>query len=158
MRAEPLTYDTALDYLEKLGKRFTLIGRSELTYTGEASADSKYPLLLVEGDAPGSEIFDTSRPTGVETFTVSVQVLNQSADNKAATTRKLLAQTNAWADQLTEQLRQERPQQLVNVNKLPLPGQAGGSLATGWRLELTLKIAKEVDRATNKDLFTPEVL
>jgi hypothetical protein len=157
MRA-PLTYDTALDYLESLGKRFSLIGRAELTYTGEASAEAKYPLLLIEGDAPGSEIFDVSRPTGVETFTVAVQVLNQSTDNRTLTTRALLVQTNAWADGLTEQLRQERPGQLVNVNKLPLPGAAGGSLATGWRVELTLKIVKQVDRSTNSTLFTPEVV
>lgn len=152
----PLTYDNCLAYLLGLGERFSLIGRSELTYTGEASEGAKYPLLLVEGDAPGSEVFDAARPTGVETFTVAVQVLTTDPDTRAHTTRALLAQTNAWADSLTEQLRQERQGQLAQVSKLPIPAAAGGALATGWRLELTLRIVKGLNRQTNRDLFSPE--
>jgi hypothetical protein len=152
----PLTYATALPYLLGLGVRFEPIGRSELTYTGDASAQAKYPLLLVEGDAPGSELFDTARPTGVETFTVAVQVLTQDEDTRTATTADLLALTNTWADQLTQQLRDERQQQLVSVNKLPLAGVAGGALATGWRVELTLKVVKDFNRNATRDLFAPE--
>lgn len=153
----PLTYANVFAYLLDLGVRFSLIGRSELTYSGEAVAADGYPLLLVEGDAPGSEVFDASRPTGVESFTVAVQVLTQQPDPKPADLQVLLVATNAWADSLTEQLRTERPQQLLSINKLPLPGQAGTDLACGWRLELTLKIVKDINRTTNRALFAPEV-
>ena len=152
----PLTYASAFAYLLGLGVRFSLIGRSELTYTGEASEAAKYPLLLVEGDAPGSELFDAVRPTGVETFTVAVQVLTTPTDNRAPHMAEVLALTNGWADALTEQLRHERRQQLVGVNKLPIVGVGGGALATGWRLELTLKLVKDLDRAATEILFTPE--
>jgi hypothetical protein len=154
----PLTYATVFAYLLDLGVRFSLIGRSELTYSGEAVAAQGYPLLLVEGDAGGSEIFDANRPTGVESFTVAVQVLTQQADPKPADLEALLATTNAWADSLTEQLRHERPQQLLGVNKLALPGQAGSDLACGWRLELTIKLVKGIDRTTNRALFAPETI
>ena len=147
----PLTYATAFAYLLGLGKRFEPIGRSELTYTGEASEAAKYPLLLVEGDAPGSELFDGARPTGVETFTLAVQVLTQGPDPAA-----LLALTNGWADALTEQVRHERRQQLVGINKLPIVGVGGGALATGWRVELTLKLTKDIDREATQTLFAAE--
>lgn len=153
----PLTYANVFDYLLDLGVRFSLIGRSELTFTGEAVAAEGYPLLLVEGDPQGSEIIDNGRPVGADTFTIAVQVLAFQADPKPADLQELLRQTNAWADSLAEQLRHERPQQLWAVSKLALPGQAGSNLACGWRVELTLKVVKDINRTTNRDLFAPEV-
>jgi hypothetical protein len=153
----PLTYANAFDYLLGLGRRFSLIGRAELTFTGEAVAAEGYPLLLVEGDPQGSELIDAGRPVGSDSFTIAVQVLLQQADPNAADLAHMLQQANAWADSLTEQLRYERPQQLWGVNKLALPGQAGSDLACGYRVELTLKLVKEIDRTTNRDLFATEV-
>jgi hypothetical protein len=152
-----LTYATALPYLVGLGLRFSLIGRAELTLTGEPSASAEYPLLLVEADPQGSEVIDPSRPTGVDTFTFAVQVLDKRENPSADDLLAMLTQANGWTDQLTEQLRHERPGQLVGVNKLPLPGQAGSALACGQRVELQLKLAKGIDRTTNRDLFTKEI-
>jgi hypothetical protein len=153
----PLTYSSAFAYLLGLGERFEPIGRSELTLTGEPSGLLSYPLLLIEADPLGSEMVGAGgMPTGLESFTIAVQVL----DNRERPTQDgllaMLEQTNRWADQLTQQLRDERGGQLESVSKLPLPGQAGTDLACGWRVELRLKIAKEVNRQTNRDLFAPE--
>ncbi|RZK55440.1 MAG: hypothetical protein EOO59_10585 [Hymenobacter sp.] len=153
----PLTYATAFDYLLSLGRRFSLIGRAELTFTGEASAAAKYPLLLIEADPQGSEtIGNGGVPTGADTFTIAVQVLTQQPDPTPADLQAMLVQTNGWADSLTQQLRDERPQQLAGVNKLSIPGTAGTALACGWRVELQLKIVKDLNRTTNRDLFAPE--
>ena len=155
--APPLTYETAFDYLLALGLHFSPIGRSELTFTGEASAEAKYPLLLIEADSQGSELIgEGQRPTGQDSFTIAVQVLTQPGP-AANTPHAMLALTNTWADSLCEQLRLERPGQLAGVNKLSLPGIAGTALAYGWRVELQLKVAKNIDRTANRDLFTPEV-
>jgi hypothetical protein len=157
MPAAPLlTFATVLPYLVGLGQRFSEIGRAELTLTGAASGELPYPLLLVEGDPMGNEIIDPSRPTGVETFTVAVQVLTQHPRPTPAELQGLLIQTNGWADSLTEQLRSERGGQLMGVSKLPLPGEAGADLACGWRVELQFKLAKSINRNTNAALFTPE--
>ena len=153
----PLTYASAFAYLFGLGERFEPIGRSELTLTGESGGLLPYPLLLIEADPLGSELVAAGgMPTGVESFTISMQVLDQRERPTQDALLAMLEETNRWANQLTQQLRDERPGQLESVSKLPLPGQAGTDLACGWRLELRLKIAKEVNRQTNCDLFTPE--
>lgn len=150
-----LTYATALDYLLALGVRFQPIGRSELTFTGEATQGQPYPLLLVEGDAQGNE---SPQTPGLDVFTIAVQVLTQASTDSPLPEelQELLRQTNAWVDCLTEQVRQERSGQLAGVSKLCLPGQAGSDLACGWRVELQLKLAKELNRTTNASLFAPE--
>lgn len=154
----PLTYETAFDYLLGLARRFSPIGRGELTFTGEAPESAKYPLVLVEADPQGSEIIGNGGvPTGLDSFTIAVQVLTQHESPKPTDLAAMLAQTNKWVDSLAEQLRTERPQQLAGLSRLALPGQAGSALACGWRVELTLKLAKAIDRNANKDLFTPEV-
>ena len=151
-----LTYATIFPYLLGLGQRFVSIGRAEFTLDGQALAAEGYPLLLIEADAQGSELIgDRGRPTGQDTFTVAVQVLDHRGNPTEADLLAMLAATNTWADQLTQQLRDERPGQLGTVNKLALPGQAGTDLATGWRLELTLKVEKDLDRTTNAGLFAP---
>jgi hypothetical protein len=148
----PLTYATCLPYLLGLGVRFSEIGRSELTLTGQASDKARYPLLLVE-----AEMFGNETTPGSDTFTVAVQVLTKPERFDEAQVLALLDQTNTWVDCLTQQLRDERGGQLASVSKLPLPGQAGADMAIGWRVELQLKLAKGIDRNANKDLFTPEV-
>jgi hypothetical protein len=158
MPASLLTYATAFPYLVGLGQRFSLIGRAELTLTGEASGELGYPLLLIEADPSGNEIIDPTRPTGLDTFTIAVQVLTQAPNPTQADLVLMLEQTNGWVDNLTEQLRKERGGQLAGVNKLSLPGQAGTDLACGWRVELQLKLAKDINRNTNAGLFTPETI
>jgi hypothetical protein len=158
MPAPLLTYATVLPYLVGLGQRFSLIGHAELTLTGEASGELGYPLLLVEADPSGNEIIDPSRPTGLDTFTIAVQVLTQHPSPTQADLVLMLEQTNGWADNLTEQLRKERGSQLAAVSKLSLPGQAGSDLACGWRVELQFKLAKSINRNTNADLFTSETI
>jgi hypothetical protein len=156
MPAPLLTYATAFPYLVGLGQRFSLIGRAELTLTGEVSGELGYPLLLIEADPSGNEIIDPSRSTGLDTFTIAVQVLTQAPSPTQADLLLMLEQTNDWADNLTEQLRKERGGQLANINKLPLPGQAGTDLACGWRVELQFKLAKAINRNTNATLFEAE--
>ncbi|MGI4834642.1 MAG: hypothetical protein ACRYFK_14395 [Janthinobacterium lividum] len=150
-----LTYATALDYLLSLGVRFSLIGRSALTFSGEAPAGQAYPVLLVEGDAQGNE---SQQTPGLDVFTAAVQVLAMPASSEPTTEQlqALLVETNTWVDMLSEQLRQERSGQLAGVNKLCLPGIAGGAMACGWRVELQLKLAKQLNRTTNGALFAPE--
>jgi hypothetical protein len=154
----PLTYESAFNYLLGLGRRFLPIGRSELTFTGEAAEGTTYPLLLVEADPQGAELIGNGgTPSGLDSFTIAVQVLMQQESPKPADLQAMLVQTNKWADSLAEQLRAERPGQLAGMNKLSLPGVAGSALACGWRVELQLKVAKDIDRTINRDLFTKEI-
>jgi len=156
-----LTYATTFDYLLRLGERFTPIGRSELSYEGLFNAADGYPLLVVEGEVQGQDVYRDTTPTGVESLTYAVQVLTQPAAGRApqpAGQAELLAQTKEWAEALAEQLRREHPGCLVGVNKLALPGTAGTALATGWRVELTLKLQNPIDRTASAALFTPQVV
>lgn len=152
-----LTYATTLAYLLRLGERFQPIGRSELSYEGLVQAAEGYPLLVVEGEVQGQDIYREATPTGVESLTFAVQVLTQPSGRQPepAGLSDLLAQTKEWAEALTEQVRREQPGQLVGVNKVALPGSAGSDLATGWRVELTLKLQNPIDRAASAALFDP---
>ena len=151
----PLTYATAHEYLLQLGRRFAPIGRAQLSYDG-LLVDAEYPLLVVEGDSQGSDVLrEGSQPTGVESFTVAVQVLTMPERADATLLPAMLAETKGWAEALNEQLRQEHAGCLLNVGWLALPGVAGTDLATGWRVELTLKLRKDIDRTVSAALFTP---
>lgn len=154
----PLTYESAFDYLLGLGLRFSPIGRSELTFSGEPAEGAEYPLVLVEADPQGSELIgEGQRPTGQDSFTIAVQVLTQAKSTATADLHAAQVQTNSWVDSLCEQLRHERPQQLAGVGRLALPGVAGSALACGWRVELQLKVVKNIDRDATRALFTPEL-
>ena len=154
----PLTYESAFAYLLSLGERFTPIGRSALTFSGEPPEGSEYALVLVEADPQGSEIIgEGQRPTGQDSFTIAVQVLTQAASTAVLDLHAAQVLTNSWVDMLCEQLRKERPGQLVGANRLALPGVAGSALACGWRVELQLKLVKDIDRAAIAALFTPQV-
>lgn len=150
------TYRQMLDYLLRLGQRHLAITRAEYTLTGEPSENAIYPLVLVEIDTQATELIrPDNTPTGLDAYTFAIQVLDTPARADTDIVPDLLASTGDWASQLTEQLRQELPGQLTGVNRLALPGVAGTDLATGWRLELQVKLAKTINRTTNGSLFAP---
>ena len=146
--SSPIT-DT-LAYLLGLGTRHEAFMRAEYTATGQSSGAGKYPLLLVELEAQGPET-----NAGLDTLTFAIQVLDKPARINVAEVPELLGSTKVWADEITQQLRDEHPGLLASVNYLALPGQAGTDLATGWRLELALKVGKDLDRSTNAAKFAP---
>ena len=147
----PTTPFTAqLAYLLGLGTRHLEIGRAELTSDGQASGNTRYPLVLVEADVQGSET-----NAGLDTLTFAIQVLDMPERIDPRTGPDLLGTTKTWADELTQQLRDEQPGALAGVNYLALPGQAGSDLATGWRMELQLKVPKQIDRNANAAKFAP---
>lgn len=153
-----LTYATTFDYLLRLGERFHLIGRSELSYEGLVKAAGGYPLLVVEGEVQSQDVYRDATPSGVESITYAVQVLTQPEAGRQpdpAGVAGLLALTKEWAEALCEQLRREHPGCLAGVNKVALPAVAGGALATGWRVELTLKLQNPLDRVASAALFDP---
>jgi len=151
-----LTYATTFDYLQHLGQRFQPIGRAELSYEGLVTATDGYPLLVVEGEVQGQDIYRDATPSGVESFTYAIQVLTLPERAPGPTElAELLVQTKGWADALCEMLRHEHSGCLVGVNKVALPNSAGGNLATGWRVELTLKLQNPIDRGAALALFDP---
>lgn len=148
----PSPFAAQLDYLVALGRRHLAIGRAELTRDGQASGTLTYPLVLVEADVQGSETTQA-----LDTLTFAIQVLDKPDRLGAEPLPDLLGRTKAWADELTQQLRDELPGRLASVNYLALPGEAGADLATGWRVELSLKVPKDLDRSLTASRFAPLV-
>jgi hypothetical protein len=143
-------YTALLAFLVALGQRHLATGRAELTATGEASGALEYPLWLVEIDSQGSET-----TPGLDTLTAAVQVLDKPGRIGEEPADVLLGRTKAWADEYTQQFRDERPGELAGVNYLALPGDVGADLAAGWRLELSVKLPKDLDRNANAARFAP---
>lgn len=152
-----MTFAAFLDLLASYGKRHRLIGRAHLTGTGEAPAGSTYPLLLVEADPLCEEL-----TLGLDTYSVAIQVLDRERDASsewradAEDVATVLTRTKEWGDNIIQQLRDENPGWIEGKPSfLGLPQCAGTDLATGWRIEMRLKVPRELNRLTNAALFDP---
>ncbi|MDO7849002.1 hypothetical protein Q5H92_21740 [Hymenobacter sp. M29] len=150
-----MTFAALLDTLASFGRRHRQIGRAALTGTGEAPANSVYPLLLVEAD-PLCE----GMTLGIDSYSIALQVLDRERDQygefraDAEDVPAMLTRTKDWADQIIQQLRDENPGWIDgNPSFLGLPQCAGTDLATGWRIEMRLKVPRELNRVTNAAFF-----
>ena len=146
------SYSQLLDYLASLGTRHAEIGRAEITYDGQGSGKTAYPLVLVEGDALRDEL-----TPGLDRYSLAIQVLTQSARQGQETPAVLLARCAVWVDEILQQLRDEMPGALDGQpSAVAFVGNAGSDLATGWRVELRLKLPKPaLNRQTNAAKFRP---
>ncbi len=146
-----LSFSALLDYLQSLGTRRLAIGRARLGFEGAG----EYPVLVVEPDPLCSEV-----RTGLLSYDLAFLVLNREQDPNGeyrpdpSQVPALLAQTGQWADEIIEQLRQENIGDVVpgSVGRVALTD-FGPQLATGWRVELKLQVAQQLDRRTNAALF-----
>ncbi|HEX8658451.1 MAG TPA: hypothetical protein VF690_12985 [Hymenobacter sp.] len=150
-----MTFSALLDALASLGSRHRQIGRAALTGTGEAPANSEYPLLLVEADPLCEEL-----TVNLDSYSFALQVLDRERDAQgdyragAEDVAVVLTRTKEWADELLQQLRDEHPGWVDGKPSfLGLPQSAGTDLATGWRLELRLKVPRDFNRNANAAKF-----
>jgi hypothetical protein len=148
------SFDEVLDYLQGLGRRRTDIDRAALGYEGAG----EYPVLVVEPDP-----FCGESSPGLMNYDFAFLVLNREQDANGNYRRNpsqepaLLAQTGQWCDELIEMLRHENPGDLAKgtYSRVALT-QYGSDLATGWRVELRLQVAQNINRQTNAALFAPQ--
>lgn len=152
-----MTFAAFMKILADLGRRHRDIGRGMLTGTGEAPANSTYPLLLVEADPLADEMTPQ-----LDSFAMALQVLDRPRDEHgeyragAEEVADMLTRTKDWADQILQQLRDERPGWVEGKPSfLALPECAGSDLATGWRIEFRLKVPRALNRAANSAHFLP---